>query len=404
MIWDYIIVGAGPTGLTLATYLPGKILVLESSPTIGGCHRVTRVDGVMTEHGPRVYSDVFVNFRKLLKDIGVDFYDLFVPYNFSIRELAGKIPFSAKEIALLFPHFFAKGDYPITDIIGDFSPESKEYIDRLCRMTDGVESSRYQTRKFMNLINQGFLYNFYQPKDANDVGLFAIWRKFLDNRGVQFKQYDVLTVETGSVNGGEFQAKKIILATPLTVSERILHGRELSLDLKYLPHRIVMFYWTKKMKFPKIWGFPHSSWGIIFIPVSDYNSENCSLLSTCITIPEAKYKGKTVAECEKSEIVRYVWEQIAELFVDFGQPDKAILYGEGDTSSIVNGKMSYDTKYRDVYVVGPHNGNCRYDFTTIESAVTNAMHFCEKSTSRGVEIMDILIGIGVLTIVGLSVK
>ena len=48
-MYDYIIVGAGPTGLTLALYLAKlnkKIIVIEKENTIGGIHRVKRDNGL----------------------------------------------------------------------------------------------------------------------------------------------------------------------------------------------------------------------------------------------------------------------------------------------------------------------------------------------------------------------
>ena len=84
--YDYVIVGAGPTGLTLAYYL-GKLnkkcLLIDKNESIGGCHRVIRVNGLMTEHSPRIYSDSYVNFIELLKKMDVNFYDLFTKYNFT---------------------------------------------------------------------------------------------------------------------------------------------------------------------------------------------------------------------------------------------------------------------------------------------------------------------------------
>ena len=59
-MYDYLIVGAGPCGLALAWYLSKlnkKILIVEKENTIGGCHRVRRVNGLFTEHGPRIYLD-----------------------------------------------------------------------------------------------------------------------------------------------------------------------------------------------------------------------------------------------------------------------------------------------------------------------------------------------------------
>jgi len=50
--YDYIIVGAGPTGLTLA-YLLSKyrktVAIIEKDNIIGGCHSVKRVNGLFTD-------------------------------------------------------------------------------------------------------------------------------------------------------------------------------------------------------------------------------------------------------------------------------------------------------------------------------------------------------------------
>ena len=68
-IYNYVIVGSGPSGLSLAWYLSKEnksVLLIDRETSIGGCHRVQRVNGLLTEHGPRVYSDVYLNFINLL--------------------------------------------------------------------------------------------------------------------------------------------------------------------------------------------------------------------------------------------------------------------------------------------------------------------------------------------------
>ena len=67
---DYIIIGAGPCGLTLAHYLSRnnkKVLLIDMNDDIGGCHRVKRVNGRLTEHGPRVYIDNYLTLKNALK-------------------------------------------------------------------------------------------------------------------------------------------------------------------------------------------------------------------------------------------------------------------------------------------------------------------------------------------------
>jgi flavin-dependent dehydrogenase len=61
--YDLVIVGAGPAGLALAhtsSSLYRRILIIDKELEIGGCHRVKRdVDGLFTEHGPRIYLSIY---------------------------------------------------------------------------------------------------------------------------------------------------------------------------------------------------------------------------------------------------------------------------------------------------------------------------------------------------------
>ena len=93
MEYDYIIIGGGPTGMTLAWLLEDesrKILLLEKENELGGCHRVHRVNGYFSEHGPRIYTTAYVMFIELLKDLEIDFSEYFVEYKASISKIDKK--------------------------------------------------------------------------------------------------------------------------------------------------------------------------------------------------------------------------------------------------------------------------------------------------------------------------
>ena len=115
-IYDYVIVGTGPTGLALSWYLAKEnktVLLIDKETSIGGCHRVQRVNGLLTEHGPRVYSDVYLNFIRMLKDMNLNFNELFTPYNFDISNVGNKklkfgekVSFAIAFIKLVFNKYY----------------------------------------------------------------------------------------------------------------------------------------------------------------------------------------------------------------------------------------------------------------------------------------------------------
>lgn len=102
-VYDYVIVGGGPAGLTLAQCMAhaGKTVALvDKNDQLGGCHRVDRVDpttqklpepdmkmplpvsetkGIFTEHGPRAYFSNYYTVKHVLAQAGINFDDLFAP-------------------------------------------------------------------------------------------------------------------------------------------------------------------------------------------------------------------------------------------------------------------------------------------------------------------------------------
>jgi len=93
-IYDCIIIGSGPAGLTFATLADKneKIMIIEKDKFIGGCHKVNRQkyenENYFCEHGPRVYFNNYINFKMILNKIGLKFNDVFVKYKLSmIRSL-----------------------------------------------------------------------------------------------------------------------------------------------------------------------------------------------------------------------------------------------------------------------------------------------------------------------------
>lgn len=182
-MYEYCIIGGGPTGLTTALLLAERghrVCVIDSNSSLGGCHRVIRENYAFSEHGPRVYSESFECFKRILDKISMHskdpesdagFYSNFTPYQFQLSNVLsnGKngvlSVFSAWEIMLLIgAYIFSQNSHQsvyewMTQ--HDFLPAAKDYTDRLCRLTDGADSTNYSMHKFLQLINQGSLYGFY---------------------------------------------------------------------------------------------------------------------------------------------------------------------------------------------------------------------------------------------------
>ena len=195
-IYDYVIIGAGPTGLTLAWLLSQykkKVIIIEKENYIGGCHGVSRINGLFSEHGPRIYIDNYLNFKNILNDMNYNFSDLFTPYKFGINDIGlyGLKQLSIKEIMiLLYTFLMLNNDYKKKSLLEyvnqyNFSNKAIDYLDRICRLTDGGGIENFTLHSFMQILNQNLLYKIYQPKQPNDIGLFKLWYGALIKNNVE---------------------------------------------------------------------------------------------------------------------------------------------------------------------------------------------------------------------------
>jgi hypothetical protein len=99
-----------------------KILIIDREASIGGCHRVRRINTgklgekmLFSEHGPRIYSETYLVFKELLKEMGVDFYDLFKKYDFQLTQIGGETVFSVLSMIRITKAFF----YELMEIWAD---------------------------------------------------------------------------------------------------------------------------------------------------------------------------------------------------------------------------------------------------------------------------------------------
>lgn len=442
--YDIVIIGAGPAGLALAqccsnTNINQKILIIDKEEDIGGCHRVRRVksyinnltENLFTEHGPRIYSLTYKVFIDLLKEMNIDFYDLFTPYNFQISTIGNQTiwnTLSFTEMYKLFIEFLLlvininHGDkIIIKDFMksNNFKQSSIDIIDRICRLTDGASSDNYTLNEFLQLFNQQFFYQIYQPKLPNDIGLFKLWKSYLLNKNVDFMLSSEVNklilddtntkIKSIRVNDKIINGNIFIIATPplniislLEKSENkiIKHSfgdfdilKKWAYQTAYIDYISVTFHWNTVLSLPKVYGFPKTSWGVAYIVLSDYmkfeESNSKTVISTAITITDVYSPriNKIPDECLKDELINEIFYQLQLSFPDLPKPTASLMspgvkYYEGkwksfDTafiaSSTFNNLPFNSINISNLYNVGTHNGNSLYKFTSLESAVTNSV-------------------------------
>jgi hypothetical protein len=438
MSYDYVIVGGGPTGMTIAWILSNqkkKILLIEKDEVLGGCHKVLRVNGYFTEHGPRIYSNSFLMFIELLADMDIAFTDLFIPYKSKPTDIDNKtiqinnkinLNLTFNEIMALllaFLKLIVNKDYGRTVSMKDFmkknnfSENSYDFIERLCLLSDGATIDNYTLFQFLQYINKQFFYSLYQPKIPNDRGLIKIWTEKLLKNNVKIllnSKVIKIDVENNNVsrliineNGIEKEiiANKYVLTIPPKPFYNLISSNPKTENIfgnnkkiqkwkvknSYFDYITLTFHYKNEVKLPKLNGFPRTPWGIGFVILSNFmdfktDEPSKTVISICISMLNVpNEEGKTVNQCSKEEIIKYVKEQLSF----FPNPDLIIIsptikrindvWINEDTAYVITTEQRFikpKGKLSNLYYVGIHNGNSSYYVTTIESAVQNAIHYC----------------------------
>ena len=438
--YDHIIIGAGPTGLTVAWILSQynkKILIIEREDDIGGVHRVKRINKYFTEHSPRVYSNSYVNFKMILKDMCLNFYELFTPYNFNLTDIGGKSIYNFKIYELYWfiveflktniSNYYSKS-ISCLDFMNEhkFTCKTKDYIDRVCRLTDGVGSDKYTLFQLFQTINQHAFYDFFQPNKPNDNGLFkTIKDKLTETNNISF----VLNAKVTHLNSSNNKISNIIVEhnnkymkyvsdsyifaiPPSSLIEifnnsndhiknsfmeydKLIKWNKKNRYNTYIP---ITFHWEEKLNLPKIHGFPGSSWGLVFNVLTDYFKleESNTAISVCLSITDVKspLTGKNANESNEHELIKEAFRQLKLSFANLPNPTKSIISHDlhkvdgkwytNDkaymmTNDIVKFKFPFKSiKFDNLYSVGVHNGESLYHFNTYESAVSNGIMLCRK--------------------------
>lgn len=428
-ICDYIIVGAGPTGLCCAWLLTIKgysCVVLEKTNSIGGCHRAMRANSYYAMHGPRIYCDTYKHMNILHDSINnylaqrgdttypLEFDKLFAPFNLlkfnydaftTIQSVSNSMSlFDMGKIAQMFVRPGTRDDQSVSDYIQEhsFTMSAQQFIDRLCRLTDGTDSTRTPVRKFASLPMKG---NIYQLKHATDKYLFAHYAKAFGLAGIKIhlntiaQLNDVRTTCCGttrcgtkiheviSQNGTTWYGKNIICAVPPqslhTVLPNIQMSQQWLKEHSYISYFSLMFHWRTKLSIAEGIGTTMTDWDLAYMVVSNYiKDESPTMLCVLVSNAHAKsaWSRKSALECSTTEVIEETFRQL-RLLLDVPKYDVAILANSPNDYPAFAESSNDRTFYgptiqsmNNIYSVGSHNGTT-YRFTTMESAIESAYQF-----------------------------
>jgi hypothetical protein len=438
-MYDYIIIGSGPAGLTLAWYLATynkKILLLEREFEIGGCHRVRRVNGLFSEHGPRIVISNYFSLMDILSEMNIKFDDIFTGYKYPSYSVGKNLLslMNFKEL-MAFSYEFIKfifNENPSRNVTMreftkkyNFKPQVIKYIDIICRISDGGTIDNYTLFEFLEILNQNIFYNLYQPKLPNDLALFKYWQNALLQTGnvdiilgieVSFihnnKDKIDYIIAKNKKNNKNIKLKSLnyIFAIPPTSMLKIIknssdvnmfgniNNYEKWVNLsKYLVYIPINFHWNTKVKTRNLQGITDSDYGISYIVMSDYTNfkdpRSQTVITCAVKIKDRKssFNNKTADECNKEELISEVFRQLKIYQPYLPNPTYSILSPEmykdkeGKWDSIDSayfytkaGYKSSKSNYNNLFWVGTHNGNSKYSFTAMESAMTNSIAFLHE--------------------------
>ncbi len=416
-----VIIGAGPSGLTLAWCLSqlniyNQITVIEKEPVIGGCHAVNRVNGLFSEHGPRVYISNYMNFKTLLKEFGTSFNELFTEYKsalFNVPRL------SIREYLIMTYYFVTLNEsyrsITMRDVINKwgFSEASAQKLDRICRLTDGASIDRYTLYQFLQLPNQNLLYKISQPRHPNDEKLLKIWgdalRKNKVNILLNTKVKEYCSNQVILTNGNVIAYDTLIFAIPpLPLVKEI---KDTPLKDAFLRNHEALVKWANKTRYityvsityyvPRIHitirNMDRTDWGVEAVILSDYMTfpveyTVISALASILDIPST-VTGLTVNQTrESSDLEDEVYRQLRQVYPELPLKPVHVVNTQNYYDDRVQGYQSrkeayfatkdgfipFESDVANVYTCGAHTGHNNYSFNALESAVENAFNLMHK--------------------------
>ena len=436
MIYDYIIFGLGPTGITLGLNLlktNKKVLFIEADNNIGGCWKTNFTnDGYFTEHSPKVLSKSgSKEFNKLMRYLEVTpkYKKVYADSNLYKDHLMGIVnDFSWKDIMHFSVYFFlymiSMNDKKITlqnwCKSKKVSEKAKDYIN-----VRSIAISNTYDKLTVNAFIKFFIKRYEYVFDLKGLAspeewIDASYTKLNENpnftilMNTRVKHLMISNDDTVSgvftYDNDVYYAKQVISCVPLRSLFTIMHNssypnwfatlhefKEYVNESSYTGIGFQLHY-TEKRKLPKKWCWScQDEWKVIILDKTNFlknyskDPEIKQVLSCVVVDMDTKstFINKTANECESvDEIVNEAFRQINVLSNDlFVRPKKITtsnnLFYSNDfgwesfnssysPSSHSTGGLSYRGKLKNLYSVGPHNLE---EVVVIETAIQSAKKF-----------------------------
>ena len=249
--------------------------------------------------------------------------------------------------------------------------------------------------------------------------MFKIWSNNLDKTGYVTQLLNTRISSIDKINGKlrliatdnkYIYGDNIIFAIPPQPMFRILSNsfdRNLfgdfatlskwEVESRYLVYIPIIFHWNEKLKLEKIWGATETEYGLVYVIMSDYMNFNDPRSKTVIVCTvknsnnPSKVTGKTANECNENELIAEVFRQLKTIRVSLPSPQFSILdpgvFKNGDKWDTIDTAYFY-TKARfvpdksvifsNLRWIGTHSGFSDYSFTSMESAMQNAVHLLHE--------------------------
>lgn len=447
MIYDYIIIGGGPAGLAFANCCIKNnktAVIIDKENSLGGCHRVIRVNGLFTEHGPRIYSNRYKTFNNILNDMNIKWDDVFAEYNEDFININKKTIFKNLKIIeiwhILFSLMYINIDTKYSKKLSlnefminkGFTQKSKDYINSICILSNGANIETYSLFKFLSLLSQQGFYNLYQPKKPLDIGLFNDWHNHLissnlidvklNSTAVNFiKNDNKLSTVVCRENNTEvsYSANDFIFAIPPYALSTTIYNTPLensfgdhseltnySNNNIHLESISISYHFDSNVDLSENLSISYSDWGIGYIVVSNYMKFYSKvIISTTVAMldKKSKYTNKTANESSKDEVIIEAYRQLKLVFHKLPNVYNGVM-SPNNYKNINNIWKNVDTAYiknmdevgipfqspviQNLYTVGTHNDKCKNNYTSIESSSINSIE-CFKQLNPNSETYDI---------------